>query len=257
MHTEVSKTLDIVIYPDLAERGGFAPAFQSELNRLGSSLKIADDLSLPILWPSIAHGDRSCQVLLAAHERSFSVSCWHGGIAYGTGWTSDLHAVARLFRVYLEKRVPLKELEWTFPWFAATEEARLRESSPRAYVESRWKTYECRDAASLLDSRLHQLICESGKRPELRQLLPFTSLGYFCFSRTTGYPFASKECPYAYALGDNTYRVVAPSPNDPTADEASRIAGEGDAFKAATLLVNALPTNCGPAVDGTADTFTG
>jgi Family of unknown function (DUF6193) len=251
MYVEVSKMLDEQLYPDLAASGGFAAAFQVELRRVGSSLTIAEDDSLPMLWPSISHDDRSCQVLLAAHQRSFSVSSWHRGVEYGRGWTPELNGLAGLFLGFLERRAALGILESTFPWFRATEGGRLHERSPALYVENRWRQYELSQPDNALFQRLYHLISEAGKHRALRQLLPFTSLEYLCFSRTTGYPFASKDCPYAFPLDDGCYRVVAPSGKAPAAKESDRIVGEGDAAQAAAWLAGMIPQGWGPARDGT------
>jgi hypothetical protein len=253
MFKEVATTLDEQLYPDLATRGGFAAAFQLELRRVGSSLVIGEDDSLPILWPSIRHGDRSCQVLLAAKERNFSLSCWHRGVEYGNGWTPDLGALAQFFRDFLEHHASLPTLESSFPWFRASEGGSIHERSPAAYVENRWKQYESRDPALLPDPELRPLILDAGKYPALRQLLPFTSLNHLCFSRTIGYPFGCKGCPHAFPRGNDLYRVCGPSRDPRTGEEADHIIGEGNATQAANWLAGAIPQNWGPAIDGTED----
>ncbi len=82
------------------------------------------------------------------------------------------------------------------------------------------------------------------KRPELRQLSPYTSLNRLCFSRTTDYPFTN-DCPMIEPQGNGKYRVYMPVTHE--------VIGEGTAEQAVEMVINHLPPNCGPAVNGAAD----
>jgi hypothetical protein len=84
------------------------------------------------------------------------------------------------------------------------------------------------------------------KRPELRQLFPYTSLTRLCFSRTTGYPFTN-DCPMIEPQENGKYRVYLPITQE--------VIGEGTAEEAVEMTIKHLPLNCGPAVNGTADDF--
>src|SRR5262249_37534363 len=86
--------------------------------------------------------------------------------------------------------------------------------------------------------------------PALRRLFPFTSLYSLCFSRCTGYPF-SGDCPSAAPAGD--IRRGAADPRFRVTDAKGGLLGEGTAAEAVEWLVQHLPPNCGPAVQGTAD----
>src|SRR5215469_10854327 len=52
------------------------------------------------------------------------------------------------------------------------------------------------------------LFVEAAKRPELRQLFPFTSHDFLCFSRKTAYPF-SHDCPIAFCREAGFFIVMA------------------------------------------------
>jgi Family of unknown function (DUF6193) len=92
--------------------------------------------------------------------------------------------------------------------------------------------------------RLIPLVSEATKRPELRQLKPFTSLHRLCFSRTTAFPWVQVDC-IAWPLANGLSRI--------TSIDGKRVLGEGDAVQAADILVANLPPNCGPAIHGTAE----
>jgi hypothetical protein len=150
-----------------------------------------------------------------------------------------------------ERSATLKQLQSLFPWFQPLEGALLHERDPALYVEMKWQQYESAEPDHV-PCNLQPLICEAGRFAVLRRLLPFTSLNRLCLSRTTGYPFACSGCPHAYPVGENRYRVIAPSPAAANArHEAGGIVGEGNASEAAALLAAVVGENCGAAIDGT------
>jgi hypothetical protein len=105
-------------------------------------------------------------------------------------------------------------------------------------VEERWRTY-------LKDFGFPELVPfvqAAARRPELRQLFPYTSLNRFCFSRCTGYPF-TRDTPLVQPVENGEYEVVL----------EDVVLGRGNAEQAAKLVVAHLPPGCGPAVPGTAD----
>jgi hypothetical protein len=83
--TQVSKTLNFDLYPDLQESGGLASALQRVLQELGTEL-IAKDLEEPkfIVYALVENGVRSSQVMVASHERAFHVDFWNQGVHYGS-----------------------------------------------------------------------------------------------------------------------------------------------------------------------------
>jgi hypothetical protein len=105
----------------------------------------------------------------------------------------------------------------------------------------RWLSNESSVMRALLP-----LVMEAARRPQLRQLYPFTSHDTLCFSRTTGFPYTT-DCPMAAPDGDGGFRVM---------QYGGDSLGTGSAHEAADLLVQHLPSNCGPAVDATAELWT-
>jgi hypothetical protein len=125
-----------------------------------------------------------------------------------------------------------------------------------------WKDIEQRRFDSWISPL--PLIEAAKKRPELRQLFPFTSLYSICFSRTTGYPFTA-DCPHATPIGDGRfraystkYKIVNRSNEGFNYKEAvDEVIGEGSAEEVIEMLVANLPPDCGPAVSGTAEDLIG
>jgi hypothetical protein len=116
------------------------------------------------------------------------------------------------------------------------------------FVIKRWEDLERGLASGKFPylNTLLPLVVEAAKRPELRRLLPFTSLTNLCFSRTTGYPY-TRDCPCMAVLDSGLFRVIA--------SDRKTILGEGNAVRAADLLVANLPQNCGAAIHGTAESL--
>lgn len=98
-----------------------------------------------------------------------------------------------------------------FPWFKSEERALAHEYGPADFVSYVWsrlqKAWNPEETCALAVGfrKLDPLIQEAAKRPELRQLRPFTSHFSRGFSRTTGYPF-SRDCPYARPAGEDLYQ---------------------------------------------------
>lgn len=106
------------------------------------------------------------------------------------------------------------------------------------------------------------LVEKAMETPALRQLFPYASHVWLCFSRCTGYPF-SGDCPHVCssrwiptmeARPSNEQREdLGPVKAYTVADAKGKFLGEGDAAEAIELVVRNLPPNCGPAVHGTRD----
>jgi hypothetical protein len=118
-----------------------------------------------------------------------------------------------------------------------------------SFVTKRWQRLErslkSEELPFPLMRDLIPLVSEAAKRPQLRQLLPFTSVHRLCFSRTTAFPWVQVDC-IAWPIGNGRFRITS-------IDEKTDL-GEGDAVQAANILIANLPPNCGPAIHGTAET---
>ena len=238
------------LYRDLAEIGGLSPALQRTFHELSVNLNLVRIAEVDSLWYAfIREGRRFSQVVTALNERKFNINFWYQGVEYGSGWTSDLKEVARAAAVFHLERPSISEISARFVWLKPDPLAASHERGAEFFVTEKWRSLErlVEDPRSHMDGLL-PLIREAAKRPELRRLLPFTSLSRLCFSRTTGYPY-THDCPLGWPVKSGLFRVVA-------ADERT-VLGEGDAPRAADLLVANLPQNCGPAVHGTRDDLKG
>jgi hypothetical protein len=247
VHVEISKALNPLIYPDLIQAGGLVPALEHVLAELSSDLSVGE-LEEPrfIVYASVSSGLRSTQVYVEAQVRTFGITFWHQGVKYGGGWTPDLRTAGQAI-ILFHQRASLVEMESRFAWFGSENSGIAHERGVDEFLTEAWRSLE--EFLSWVEigpfmRRLVPVVSEAASRPALRQLLPFTSLGRLCFSRTTGYPF-TRDCPLGCPIEGERFVVVAP-------DGCTRL-GQGDAAQAADILVANLPLNCGRAVHGTAD----
>lgn len=246
MYTEISKDLDPRLYADVVAKGGLVAALRDEIANVGGQLLPGGiDGNQFIVYAIVKGRTRESQVMIAAHERAFSVDFWDRGVKYGAGWTSQLGDVAVAIVTFAERGVTIAELVRDFSWIEPTESGRAHEQG--RLVEDTWLHYTAMPARALPVASLAPLVQAASRCLELRQLLPFTSLDRLCFSRTTGYPYTT-DCPHARPLRNGRFLVVR---RDATGNE--EVVGEGAAEEAVAMLVASLPANCGAAVDGTAE----
>jgi hypothetical protein len=248
---ENSKVLHPALYPDVAQMGGLSPALQRVFDELCAdlSLKKVEGVVSPG-WAFIREGSRHSQVVTALYERNFHIDFWYQGVQYGSGVTSDLREIARAAVAFHLERASINEIAARFVWVKPNQQVASHERGAEFFVSERWQDLErwlVLDKPSHLDGLL-PVVLEAAKRPELRRLLPFTSMNRLCFSRTTGYPY-SYDCPLAWPVKGGLFRVAA-------ADEQT-VLGEGDAARAAELLAASLPQNCGSAIHGTGEDLKG
>jgi hypothetical protein len=244
--TQPAKHLDSTLYPDLQGKGGLAAALQAVMTELGGHLTV-DVCSTPgdVYYASVTSGKRSSGVF---HSCGFSVGFWHQEVRYGGGWARELVDIGRAIVAFQVEKASVTEMAARFNWFVPEEYVYSHGQSADAYVDARWRELEGRLESDLNHpkERLLPLFLEAAKRPELRQLFPFTSVGFLCFSRKTAYPF-SHDCPIAFCREAGFFIVMA--------IDQKTILGEGDAQQAADIIVANLPPNCGPATHGSADTL--
>jgi hypothetical protein len=233
------------LYPDLALMGGLAPALQRVLNEVAGDpnrTKCARNAA----DAGITEGPHHSTVSAAADERNFHINLWYQGVLHGSGWTSDLREIARAAVAFHRDKFSVSEIAAQFEWFKPSQNVASHQRGAEIFVTKKWEDLERRLASEQFPYQhtLLPLVLEAAKRPELRRLLPFTSLTYLCFSRTTGYPY-THDCPGAWPLNGGLFRVIA--------SDGEKILGEGNTVRAADLLAANLPQNCGAAIHGTAE----
>lgn len=244
MPTEPAENLNSTSYLDLQAKVGLAAPLQAVMTELGAHLTV-DDSAAPgnIYYAIVTSGERSSGVFQC---HGFNVGFWQQGVRYGGGWARELMDVGRAIVAFQVEKASVNEMAARFNWFVPEEYAYSNGQSADAFVDERWRSLEgwLKSDDNPLGENLLPLFLEAAKRPELRQLFPFTSLHILCFSRTTGYPF-SHDCPIVFCPEAGFFTVMS--------SDQKTVLGEGDAKRAADILVANLPPNCGPAIHGTAD----
>ena len=185
--SEVSAAL----YPDLVQSGGLSQSLRS---LLPADVTVAEEISWGKVspgWAFIRKGPRRSQVCTAQHERAFCVDFRNRGFMYGEGWTRDLREVARAIEIFLVQEGSTARMKSEFSWFVDEGGELILEKPAASFVVQCWQNLEKRltsEEESSTKRLLAPLVSEAAKRPELRQLRPFTSLFWLCFSRTTAFP---------------------------------------------------------------------
>lgn len=249
---ELLKTL----YPDIYVGGSLAGVLQAALTAGGSALTAQQPLGR--FSAAVDHWDRRSHISIAAEKRLFLVKFGHRGVEYGHMSDGDLGVVATAIARFLEQRATIYEMVAGFSAFATSDEGRAHEAG--RLVEFTWE-HLLANSSEYLPAALVSLIGLAATVPMLRQLMPFTSHDYLCFSTTTGFPYSS-NCPRVAPWRAGQFRVCAP-PRLLSLDQRDRLLEqtgvlneevlfEGSAQDALTFVVENLPANCGPAVDGTA-----
>ena len=279
---EVLKEVDATLYPDIVEAGSINAAISKCLSDIGSHL-VAGESPVNKFMPyvRVVEGSRSSQTQLSSGQRLFLTNFWSEGVMFGNASSDNLADIARAIHAWIAEKSSIEKMSVLFKFFSPTEGGKAHEAGN--YVELHWKSlletwkfsqnpFKIRSIKGLRSflsmNLLHKtrfingyftyifhgnykfspipLIKAAMKRPELRQLFPFTSLNTLCFSRTTGYPF-TMDCPSVASQGNGKYCVYAPSSHE--------IIGEGTIDEVIEIVIKNLPPNCGAAINGTADDF--
>jgi len=255
------------LYPDLVQSGGLSSALQRLFRQLSADVNVLEEIRLGKVGPGCAFiykGSRKSQVSTAMHERSFSVDFRNRGFTYGQGWTNDLTEVARAIEIFLVQEGSTARMKSEFGWFVEEGGERILQELAASHTAQCWENLEkgLRKEARFLEEneeppsfvnevvKLIPLVSEAAKRPELRQLMPFTSLFFLCLSRTTMFPWVTVKC-MARPIENGRFRIS--NGNWGVNWDGDGVLGEGDAVQAADILVANLPPNCGPAIHGTAE----
>jgi hypothetical protein len=269
MFEEVGKVNQSSFYSDVTEAGGLGSALQTQLKTIGSPLDVKRPdpevtKLIPFDWEVVKHKQRSSQVQIAAHQRLFMLDFWDRGVCLARGSTPLLPEVAEVIDAWIAREVSTAELQQRFPFVGVDPSAESHEQGAAAEVEQKWQTLyrQVKNEESRLV--LVPLVERAMEVPVLRQLFPFTSLFTLRFSRCTGYPFFV-DCPSVCPSRWLPHPAAGPIPEQRAAlgpaklytviDSKGHFLGEGDAAEAIELIVRHLPPNCGPAIQGTADSF--
>ncbi len=191
-------------------------------------------------------------VHLSAERLESYGDLWDRGVPAGRLSCSSLTDTVAFLRAALARDTPVGTIQSEMPFFRASESGLIQDKGRDAYLDYQWqelfKILE-ENSEFFMFAKLYKLAQIASETPKLRQLLPYTSVGRFCFSHCLGFPF-SYDCPSAQWMGENQIQVYGASGmngwhNHPV--------GIGNAHEAAQMLADALPPNCGPAILGTAD----
>jgi Family of unknown function (DUF6193) len=260
-YREVSKRIDQQLYPDVIEAGGLHLALERELRKQRSPLAVTTGWIIP--YAHIKQNSRSSPVYIAAHERLFLFAFWNQGVLYGNGSSDLLWQVAQAINFWIVDKATTADMKKRYDWFSPTEQGKAHEAGELVdygwqELMERWKKEAERNEPYA--APVAELLEVASRRPQLRQLYPFTSMSRVCFSRTTGYPF-TRDCPHAepvrpgwFRAYSAKYRIEEKSYEGQEWKEAvHEVLGEGTAEEVIDLLAANLPTGCGPAINGTAD----
>jgi hypothetical protein len=256
---ELSKQINKDLYADIIECGGLSAALAKAMADLPGSLQVSTAENF-IPYARVEDKSRFSQMYIASQKRLFLFDFWSEGVTYGKGASSILSQAAQAIHFWIYEKPSIAVMQKQFEIFRPTEEGKAHEIDQIVEYQwdrllNSWREGDSPDHMSPLP-----VIQAARKRPELRQLFPFTSLRRVCFSRTTGYPFTN-DCPYAVPLGNGRYRAYSAKYTlekrtcDETDDleEVYEVIGEGSAEEVVEMLVMNLPPNCGAAINGTAE----
>ncbi|MEU1288194.1 DUF6193 family natural product biosynthesis protein [Kitasatospora sp. NPDC005856] len=229
------------LYPDVAQAGSLRSALQAQADRDGHRLTVEPNSSPG--WRRVAAqvtaGDRSAHVLMAAHTRSFTVSCWTGEVQMADGSTDDLAEAAGAMDTW-QAGARLAELLARRPFLHTWELAEAHERGDAIPV--RWRQLREHAASERSLARRHgpelkDLLEAAHAQPRLRALSPGRSVHWLTFSRRAAPPIC-RDLPRAAPIGDGRYRLRF-------AD--GRLQETAGAAAAVTAIVEALPDDALPA----------
>ncbi|MFC8176237.1 DUF6193 family natural product biosynthesis protein [Streptomyces sp. NPDC057325] len=240
------------LHPDLAAAGSLAAALSLAAARQGLDLGVvlSNDSDPPRAAgvASTAPDREPCWIFMGSESRWFNINGSHQGVRLLSGSTSDLSALVRAAAGW-RNGAGLREIQGDAAFIEVSELAEAHERGPAEAVTVQWRLLLeglRQDADRLGLARQTLALAEvASAEPRLRQLYPLTSHWSLHFTTCTGFPY-SWDVPFVDPLGDGRYRVCGPS--------RGTVIGEADTAAAAiSMVVGALPANCGPAVAGTAN----
>jgi hypothetical protein len=239
---DASEKKDInALYPEFQRTGSIGAALAEALASIGSPLTVKGKSNRT--YARIELKSRFCQIYVASQQRLFMPDFWSRGVCMAGGGSADLSQVALAIHQWLSTpNQRVAEMANTFSWIKPAESASAFEDG-RA-VDYKWDKM-------LNDTRkpdyVHKMIEAAAREPRLRMLFPFLSLHSLHFSRCTGFPYTT-DIPYIWPIDSKQYLVFVSQ-----AIKGGQELGRGDLDFAIWLVLELMPSNIGPARDGTAE----
>jgi Family of unknown function (DUF6193) len=195
----------------LVTAGSLAAALDAALQARGSPLRAEREFygAQSASFASVSNGHRHAQISMAARERLFLFDMWEKEIQLAKGQSSDLAGVASAIHRWLEGGRKASDVAGEFPFVRMTESGSSYERG--TYVEDAWQRFlkgglHRRHNEAFHWDELERLIRLAAERPELRRLLPYTSL--FRFSVTPRSRPPDNVVPVAWALGHGRFALA-------------------------------------------------
>lgn len=232
------------LYPELVRAGSLSAALDEVLIETRPVLR-----STPNYWgyqlrtiASVSTALRSAQVFTALDERKFGLSMFEQtGLTEAGGWAAELSQVASAIVAVLRDNHRFSDLVQKIPFLEEMPISDLRpfpRSGERlAYIEEVWQQFLTVRSEMEPDDFFHRdelpaLIRQASQRPELRRLLPYTSLWRFSVAMRL-HPPGRAEKPVIWPLGDGRYALID--------DWTGAHHAEGDASVVLDVLIDLLP----------------
>jgi hypothetical protein len=203
------------LYPDLVRAGSLANALDQELARVGSLFRASPSFAgLHQSWSyaEVMSGDRTARINCRAEKRKFRLDLSEDAISMARGTTRELSELAAAVELLLNSTDKVSDLVREIRFMKLEERALRYENG--THIEDRWQDILAGPFDRAGDEIFHwdglaELIRQAAERPELRRLLPFTSLHRFSVTRRRQLP--EKTIPMIWPLGNGQYRLTPDS----------------------------------------------
>lgn len=227
------------LYPEIESAGGLILALNNSFNKIGSTLRVANDNKskfLPDAYARLEKDNKFSQVYIAAEEKLYLPDFWRDGVCLGHGKTPNIDNLAECIDFWLTTNVSTKQLADKFNFVKPNNDAAIYDEGKE--VEHKWKLI-LNDPGR---KEIKPFVELALKDPILSKLFPYTSFMTLCFSRCTGYPF-TYDTPTVSLIFDTDQFLVR-------TNDGNEI-GSGSASEALKIVLDNLPRDIGPAVKGT------
>jgi hypothetical protein len=161
-------------------------------------------------FASVSSGRRHAQLLIARGERKFSLSLWENEVEMAGGRTPELSDIAAAIKLALEhEERKFSDLVREIPFLGLKPFALSYERG--TYIEDKWRALLASPIKRSGDDLFHwdelaDLIKRAAARPELRRLLPYTSLNRFAVTDRSRPP--DNSIPVIWPLGNERFALT-------------------------------------------------